>query len=389
MQSLPLSIPTTHIKLQFDGCLRPPRDPGFPTISHRMAVCAACVGLVHENNNNSSSSSSNNTPDRNDSDEIILTPLAVGAVALPVTTEMTSQHAEYEGLLLGLEWLVEYFSRPDPNEHWLAPRQQRVLISIEGDCKTVMDQLSGKSIPRKLESLYDRTQTLLHRLTSNNSELVEIECYHIPRSQNPISDALCNNLMTIVAAKSWRHVIHQVHTATGDAPPSTGSRFLSRILEESIPKTKHSLRPPLYELVAALAVENEDYPLLVSIGERLVEEGSPPLSLRRTGILLQIEGWKRLGSEKKVRFLERKHRVFLAAQNSNENENENAADRTTTESLGDTSEGDWEGVIPNTWKPTVEKWFLSARYEENNELVPVWVENTMDTRTNGNENDEL
>ena len=447
----PPTIATTHIKLQFDGCLRPPRDPGYPTIPYRMAVCAACVGVVHGGNNNNHNNwkdSDRNNNECGDTDETIVTPLAVGAVALPVSTEITSQHAEYEGLLLGLEWLVKFFSSPNWNEEQISTenltaididhgidsdaftmQQQRhqVLISIEGDCKTVIDQLSGISIPRKLEPLYQRAQSLLDQLTSNNYGaiittrmnsgkakkkcetgpesnaqtntvvLFETEYCHIPRSQNPISDSLCNNLMNIIAAKSWKDNIQQLEEAEKDAighelSPSCASttttlRSLSNIIEAAIKTTKYSLRPHLYEMVANLADMTKDYKLLVDIGERLVEEGSfntksnnnsrgressiRSISSKKKGIDYLIRGMRGLGKEKSAKFLERKHRILLSRDVGNEDTNKGIG---MLRCLGDITEGDWDKVTPDVWRLMVEKWFVSARYEAEDDLLPLWVD---------------
>uniref|UniRef100_A0A7S4EGY1 RNase H type-1 domain-containing protein n=1 Tax=Pseudo-nitzschia australis TaxID=44445 RepID=A0A7S4EGY1_9STRA len=447
------TITTTHIKLQFDGCLRPPRDPGFPTIPYRMAVCAACVGVVHDGNNNIDNNNNNNWKDsginneRCDNDERTVRPLAVGSVALPVSTEITSQHAEYEGLLLGLEWLGKIFSSPNWNEEHISTenltaididddidtnsdifstmqqKRHKALISIEGDCKTVIDQLSGKSIPRKLEPLHQRAQSLLDQLTSNNHGaiittdsgktkikcetgpesnastdtvvLFETEYCHIPRSQNSISDSLCNNLMNIIAAKSWKDNIQQLEEAEKDVighelSPScafTTPRSLSNIIETASKTTKYSLRPPLYEKVANLAAGTKDYKLLVEIGERLAEEGSfnskpnnnsrgrdssnRSISSKRKGINYQIRGQRGLGKEKNARFLERKHRILLSTDVGNEDTKKGVE---ILKYLGDITEGDWDTVASDVWRPMVEKWFVSARFEAEDDLLPLWVD---------------
>jgi hypothetical protein len=462
------SVTTTHFHIQFDGCLRPPRDSGFPTITHRMAVCAACIGKVHACNYDNERDS-----EFHNDHETTVTPLAVGAMELPVSTETTSQHAEYEGLLMGLEWLVEFiscqnrneknmfdedFTGDDDGEAGKFPIQQReqharVFITIEGDCKTVIDQLTGKSIPRKLESLHQRAESLLDKLGSvhiittdsgmhsNVDDRFEAEYRHIPRNQNSISDSLCNNLMNIISAKSWMGSIDELEKAENQimeqrlssSQVSTASSSLSEIFETVTRNTKYSLRPPLYEMVANLAVKTEDYKLLVKIGERLIEEesslnantntrprreggdrghvnsrttGRIATSLKRAAVNYQIRGWEGLGNEKKIRFLQRKYRILLSNGNDSDTgknddfipliEDEKCDGRMghlseSTESshisnqmlknLGDVTEGQWNVLIPDVWKPMLDKWFVSARYERVNEIVegklsPVWVVET-------------
>ena len=470
-------ITTTHFHLQFDGCLRPPRDPGFPTISRRMAVCAACIGKVHHACNNDSNDCNDNErySEFHNDHEMTVIPLAVGAMELPVSIETTSQHAEYEGLLLGLEWLVEFISCQNRNEKNMfdedftgdddgevgkIPLQQRgqnarVLLTIEGDCKTVIDQLSGKSIPRKLESLHQRAERLLDELGSmhiittdsdihsNVDGRSEAEYRHIPRSQNSISDSLCNNLMTIISAKSWISSIHQLEEAENQimeqqlssSQVSTASSSLSEIFEAVTRNTKYSLQPPLYQIVANLAVKTEDYKLLVNIGERLIEEesslnansntrprreggdqghgnshtaGRTSTSLKRIGANYQIRGWEGLGNEKKMRFLQRKYRVLLSNDNGSgdtvkndeflipliedgkcdgtmgrlsESSESSHIGNQKLKNLGDVTEGEWNVLIPDVWKPMLDKWFVSARYERVNDIVegkfsPIWVVET-------------
>jgi ribonuclease HI len=383
----------THLTLQFDGCLRPPRDPGFPTISRRMIACAACIGVVHNNE---------------------ITPLAVGATSLPVTTESTSQHAEYEGLLMGLEWLVKFLScqnkdfpslqiiltdeddidssalRRQPKQQQKQQHRREVRILIEGDCKTVTDQISGRSTPRKLESLYQRARYLLDQLISTENNhyvvLVEPEYHHIPRSQNSISDSLCNNLMNIVTAKSWIESINQLEQAESQI---SSSASLSLLLEDVTRNTKYSLRPHLYEMLVNLVLQKKknnenNNELIIEIGKRLVEEESQNHKQTfRRGVELQIQGWKGLKQDKKANFLERKYRILLS--NPSPNDDDSISSKLFTDndpdmlnSLGDTIEGEWDIAIPDVWKPILDKWFISARNEkaarEEEGGSPLWID---------------
>jgi len=367
---------------------------------------------------------------------------------LPVSVETTSQHAEYEGLLMGLEWLIEFLSCQDGNQEILfgedlcnedgrdgdefalrKPDQKgRALLTIEGDCKTVIDQLMGKSIPRKLESLHQRAERLLNKLgsmhlnnadsgvESNANDQFQTKFRHIPRSQNPISDSLCNNLMKIISAKSWIGSIHQLEEAANqimDTRPSSSqvpasSLPLSKVYETAIGTTRFSLRPPLYEMVANLAGKTENYKLLVNIGERIIDEDSsldayinirPPqegeengcndssksrarmtaTSLKRRGIDYQIRGWKGMGKEKKVQFLKRKYRILLSNDDHESDEVINdELTSSTLKKLGDVTEVEWNSCIPLVWKPILDEWFVSARYQHLNEraeenLAPIWI----------------
>mmetsp|Transcript_7767 Transcript_7767/g.8581 ORF Transcript_7767/g.8581 Transcript_7767/m.8581 type:complete len:423 (-) Transcript_7767:34-1302(-) len=385
----PTVAATTHFRLQFDGSLRPPRNIKYPTISHRTAICAACIGMVRTYTN------TKNICDQSNDGEMVVTPLAVGAMELPVSMETTLHHAEYGGLLMGLEWLIDFIIRKGENEK----NMLRLTLTIEGDCRTVIDQLNGKSIPRKLETLHRQSESLLDQLS--NMIILNTEIRHIPRAQNSISDSLCYNLNNVISTESWLSIIHRLEEAENQmeqqstpSQVSESSLSLSEIFETATERTKHYLRPPLYEMIAKLAVKVEDYELLISIGEQLIEEASSTnaksrnkkktggivTSLKRTGVIYQIQGWEGLGKEKKVRFLERKHLRILFTDAENDT-SVGSQSIHKLKSLCNFTEGKWDASIPNVWKPMLDKWFVSARCKQPNEaaedkLSPVWVENS-------------
>ncbi len=434
-----LEATTSRYHIRFDGCFRPPKDPGFPTISQRMAVCACCIGRVLPNQTQSE-------PSQNDDNEMRIVPLAVGAREIAVSIETTSQHAEYEGLLMGLEWLVEFIASQrrkqladdssDGTEHSKmvaesSPKQptENIVLTIEGDCKTVIDQLNGTSNPRKLEALHRRAEAFLDELRTMSLD-IDSKAYlsfragfhHIPRSQNSVSDSLCNNWMSILGAKSWldsirelerfqNHVLQPEAVSSLDPSPLMLSETFDRIIQS----TKFSLRLPLYELVANLALQTENYELLIHIGEQMLDEesflkgpdnvdevarvsGITATAIRTAGVSYQIKGWDGLGKPKKVKFLERKHRVLFSKNDHDCKDYIETVGKTRRfvpwiededqalelpihqrlEKLGDVTHGEWDSVSPDVWKPMLDQWFVSARYESCKELeedafAPIWV----------------
>ena len=404
-------ITTTHFHLQFDGCFRPPRDPGFQTIPHRTAVCAACIGVAMHRK-----------PKDNNDDSTVIQPLAVGARQVPVSIEMTSQHAEYEGLLMGLEWLVKFLSnekaRNTENQQRFLHLEEtsKIILTIKGDCKTVIDQLTGKSNPRKLEDLHRRAQDLLQELQQIDHQF-QLEISHIPRNENLISDGLCNNLMSILDATSWMNSLNQLEKAANQTTlkQQQQSLSLSTVFESAVQTTKVSLRPVFYEIAANLAFETNNYALLIHIGEQMVEEesslqghdesNSTGMSIRKTGVVCQLIGWERLKNVKKIKFLQRKYRLLLQDYHG---VTRSSSDETTkfpswpkdencdkdshqqpsnqrSQDLGDVTEGEWD-ALPGVWKPILEEWFVSARHgeqeEEDDEEVTfsspgVWVVHTI------------
>jgi len=207
------------IVLQFDGSLCPPRDPisGF-TYSHdflhgdstrkpllggseKLASCSATISL---------SSLCDGVRE-----EI---PIAIGGRYLSNIPRMTSATTEYEGMLLGLEWLAQSFSsvymlNQSADATHVINRERKFEDSqliIRGDCKSVIDQLNSRSVPRKMEPHYNLAISRIEcirdlyavyhqRTTSKNLQTPDASvspelkvCFeHVPREKNYFCDALC------------------------------------------------------------------------------------------------------------------------------------------------------------------------------------------------------
>jgi len=86
------------IILQFDGSLRPPRDP-HPGFTYSSKVIGG--GILDGSEKLASCSASISSSDGND-DEKLITMLGR---YIPNEISMTSANTEYDGLLLGLDWL--------------------------------------------------------------------------------------------------------------------------------------------------------------------------------------------------------------------------------------------------------------------------------------------
>lgn len=426
--------------LQFDGCFRPPRDPGYPTIPRRLAVCSACIGFFLTSDNNKPIIRNNESDETND-DEVDLDvtmgmyqPLAVGAKLLDVPIGMTSQHAEYEGLILGLEWLCSYLHCDGKNDNGDVghdsrgtvqspyryaghPASHPVSITVQGDCKTVIDQLSGKAVPRKLQRLHQRAQNLLSCLatalqqinsstyTRGKSPTNQIQYQHIPRMQNSISDNICNNLFTVVEYQTWKACISDLDRAYVDQlnfkslTPSTPNlssgrkATLHRVFDKYLGFTssiiKYSIRPHLYEQWAEMAAELAAFDFLVSVGQRMVEESSyhhpkcKSTALVKRGVEIQILGWKRLEEDKKIMSLQRKYDWLLRGKTKIGDSGAGTGNvRDQIFSLGNSRFGmyKWDTeTIPRQWITLMlHEWLLDAEAAEWKQGGdPLWVSRIM------------
>eukprot|EP00580_Thalassiosira_gravida_P017232 CAMPEP_0201662342 /NCGR_PEP_ID=MMETSP0494-20130426/4451_1 /ASSEMBLY_ACC=CAM_ASM_000839 /TAXON_ID=420259 /ORGANISM="Thalassiosira gravida, Strain GMp14c1" /LENGTH=519 /DNA_ID=CAMNT_0048140679 /DNA_START=281 /DNA_END=1840 /DNA_ORIENTATION=+ len=241
--------------LQFDGSLRPPKDPipGFASYtsstnifasditnkkqqqiqiiegSEKLASCGAAISLVHS----SPPLDDNNNGHYHREEEIEL--IAVGGRYLPNIPGMNAADTEYDGLLLGLEWLVRALSFEHENgdddgsdnsvlNEWNDIIRKEHLVPLvlgspttlilRGDCKAVIDQLKSRSVPRKMERKYNLAMERIRSIKNmyaehqrrkmmceNNLDIVndvavvsrELSlCFeHVPRENNKFCDAVC------------------------------------------------------------------------------------------------------------------------------------------------------------------------------------------------------
>jgi len=130
---------TFSLVLQFDGSFRPPKDFGFPTDSMRKLPSCSSAILA-------------------DGDEQVL---ALGGKLIPFMPGMTSADAEYDGLLVGLEWLGKQ------EDDWWTKHASSKTLTIRGDNKAIIDQLSGSALPRKLLSKHEYGQSIFDNINKH------------------------------------------------------------------------------------------------------------------------------------------------------------------------------------------------------------------------------
>ncbi|KAG7339258.1 reverse transcriptase-like protein [Nitzschia inconspicua] len=421
---------TVIITLQFDGSFRPPKDFGHTTIPRRFAVAAACVSL---DTTTTTTTTTNGTATRNNetTGNGKVRPMAVAARILPtVPFDMTSQHAEYEGLLLGLRHVNDQWQKwvncdqqkelQIQNHHQVAyatssnkEKQEQdsigtkskchklIVLRIQGDCKTVIDQLSGKAVPRRLERLWKEAQDQLERIqqqqqqeeshTDDFSLVMEYEL--LPRNENKICDNVCNNLMSVMSNNVWKECIATLERTNFEGVVETNAiprynrnvidRLWTTYLDPSDSIIRYSLRPPLYIKLATLATEHNRHESLIRLGETLWNEArlccphknnpsfarnksSLPyndIALRRFSVECQIDGWRGLGNQKMVSSLQRKHRRLLSVEAVDAVVTvtpSHAWDYETLRRHGEIQE-DWEDGIPQEWRAMLHQWFQLAR----------------------------
>jgi hypothetical protein len=317
--------------LRFDGSWKHPRDPEFPTSSlGRMAACAACIIIPKE---------------QPDGVRIIddTTVALVGGRRLDVGIVRGSAQAEYEGVILGLEELLQLY-RDNSNVNGIfrsssSASSTPVVITIEGDCKTVIDQLQGIAQPRKLDQHYNRAIDLIQQLP------FEFRYQHIPRAENVLCDRICARILEeqqFEALESAYQEIYFIYTnatlvgderSSADLLPSFLRRHFGPPSKNYIPLSQ---RPTFYRSIVFTASRIRDFATVVAVGNTLEteiksvwsamctsssassiaiqsNESKPPVKDRLLieAVVYQMVGLHNLGKRKQEALATRKHRYIL------------------------------------------------------------------------------
>jgi ribonuclease HI len=173
--------------LHFDGSLRPPRDPipgmtRYTPKSLTMDKLASCSAAILSESGN---------------DEKLH---SMGGKMLDLMPGMTSADVEYEGLLMGLDKVKIYLS-DNQNMASLMASSTDPALTVKGDCKVIVDQFQGKSIPRKMETKYNiaiekmRSIQNLCAAYPQATKKLSVRFQHIPRDDNHLCDAICRLLV--------------------------------------------------------------------------------------------------------------------------------------------------------------------------------------------------
>jgi ribonuclease HI len=118
----------------------------------------------------------------------LLAPTAIGARLITSDTCDSSGQAEYEGLITGLEFILKYESMLFRDEHISK-------LVIEGDCKTVIDQMSSKATSRIMVSDYKTARDCISKIESalkNRSIRLIVEYNLLPRNENAVADNIAS-----------------------------------------------------------------------------------------------------------------------------------------------------------------------------------------------------
>ena len=172
--------------VQFDGSLRRPRDitaalsdlTYLPSLAgpNAMATCAAAI--------------------LRDDGEIV----SLGGRYICTGPGVTSGSAEYDGLNLALWWLVNEAMEEETiwNDLWRNLGDGPPEVTVQGDCKTVIDHMNGAASPRRLRGGFETGKAYADRLEARLAREFGAACCprvrfeHIPREDNVLCDVMCS-----------------------------------------------------------------------------------------------------------------------------------------------------------------------------------------------------
>eukprot|EP00977_Amphora_coffeiformis_P019891 scaffold7575_cov159-Amphora_coffeaeformis.AAC.6 len=282
------------IVVQFDGSFKVATVDGRT----RMASAAATISYSH---------------DDNQCEQIWY----IGGKHPDTSRIKTSAEAEFEGLILGLEGLLAW-------QESLAPFVDGGIL-VQGDCKTAIQQMQGRSRPRKLAHLCDHANELVQKIPW------PLQFEHCPREQNVLCDRLCFGLLAskqafvVDAIRSSLLYMLKEGANSEESLPDLHAKFL--LPGKTLLNGTSRLR--LFSILAKMAWLQRDYRFLMEIGVRIQKladvlrssSGNRPISttddvtslldLKIEGVMCEILSLNVLGKEDEALKIARRERAFL------------------------------------------------------------------------------
>ena len=262
--------------LQFDGSLRPPRDAGFPT--QKLGRLASCSAVLL-------------------SDERRV--MSLGGQLFPLVAGVTSAHAEFEGLLMGLEFLCQQHVNNDNS------------LLVEGDCRAVIDMMNRDALPRKLDAKFASAMHYVSKL-----DFVDIQFKHIMRGCNQLSDSICQEVVNFAVEQNMQELTCALESNAISVSDALEQYFGANCI---IP---FSQRLPVYDVMLNHARKCGDGYGMCQLGQQIetdatlwphtIEQIPCKHSLLCLAIRIQLEGYGLLGKPKEANKLRHRHRFVYA-----------------------------------------------------------------------------
>jgi len=316
--------------------------------------------------------------------------IAIGGRSISPLPSLSSGETEYDGLILGLEWVHQSATCGKLDRIWEEENRGdddddddsetssvTSTVHVLGDCKTVIDHLNGVATPRKLKRKYDRAVSLIDKIKAYAQETlgnnISVTFEHVPRENNVLCDALCSIVMSCQQNLSLcevEYAITEGRLKSADSrikfglPTSKKSRYKFRKTHfshavsraDNVPIDK---RLDVWRKLAQAALESGDAVALRVVGEKIRaksnELSSDTIDLSTLGVAMEIHALRMLSLNKEVEQSECRYKQVLRFCDSVEdyilgfvaNANENLSEITdsrismTTSRIEDTEWREW------------------------------------------------
>lgn len=255
------SLLSALLVLYFDGSLRIPADPNkniIPTlVSSALSPLAACsTAVINERTH---------------------AVVALGGRHILYDSQITSADVEYEGLILGLNCLLTICEGEGASI-------KNIEVTIRGDCKTVIDQMNGVSLPRKQKAYYNEALLIINKLKCNFEISLRFE--HITRDLNELCDGMCKVILQHIQGSAIDNIMHSIQSVETEfrpirLPENRKKRFkfsetpFHSLLSEVVMWSGHipiSLRPYILCEIALASNRTGDFVAMRQLGITMLEE---------------------------------------------------------------------------------------------------------------------
>jgi predicted CoA-binding protein len=262
------------VVIQFDGSFRKPSDPGYSTEGlPAIGSAAACLFYLPD-----VPFDETNTLRVNYTNSI--EPLAMVQMIAPSSQ---SAEIEYEGAINAIAILHAVTGAISV----VHSEARRYPVAVQGDCKTVIEQMQGKARARKLSSLYEKAKKLLDVLP------FDVRFTHIPRSHNFLPDLACQRVrekhQVFVFTGAWAsfyNVSNDVITGNRKNVNTELTRIMNAHVGSEITAIPYSSRLDFYRSIAVLAYREDLDQWLYEVGQRIVQESNllVPINPKGAGV---------------------------------------------------------------------------------------------------------
>ena len=222
--------------LYFDGSLRLPPDPNLNIIpnsinsSSSILPLASCACAIFTKDNDIDTINSHSSI------------LALKGKALQERS-LSSADVEYEGLLLVLKEIQIHF---EERLHSPVDVSNEIII-IKGDCKTVIDQMNGNSLPRKQRPYYIEARDIMNQI--ENEYQVSLMFEHVSRNKNELCDYMCFKINELI---QWKYAM-ELNTTLATITKESLAREVSREMPSSKKRRLNSKETPFAYLIESLS----------------------------------------------------------------------------------------------------------------------------------------